>query len=99
MVSAHAKLFCPSDRLLVPSANTIGGREVDPAPPPNGFDPALSAALERTEDAAAHITEVQAYLWQLAKKDAAFGDIALQLSGLLGSIEARRHSLEEEAGV
>ena len=67
--------------------------------PTNGFDPALSATLDRTEDAAAHITAAQVCLWSLAKKDAAFGDIALQLTGLLGSIEARRHALEEEAGV
>ena len=63
------------------------------------FDPALSAALERTEDASAHITAAQSCLWALARKDAAFGNIALQLAGVLGLIEARRHALEEEAGV
>ena len=66
---------------------------------PSDFDPSLSAALERTEDAAAHVTAAQASLWALAKKDAAFGNIALQFSGLLGEIAPRRHALEEEAGL
>ncbi len=63
------------------------------------FDPALSATLDRTEDAAAHITAAQVCLWTLARKDAAFGDIALRLAGVLGSIEARRHALEEDIGL
>lgn len=97
MTSAYAKLAHPSGRLLALSADPSGSRAVDPAAPPNGFDPVLSAALERTEDAVTHITAAQSCLWALAKKDAAFGAIALQLVGLLGSIAARQHALKEEA--
>ena len=74
-------------------------QSVAPEASSRDFDPALFAALERIEDAAAHIAAAQACVWVLAKKDATSGDIAIQLTGLLGSIKARRHALEEEAGV
>ena len=67
--------------------------------PESDFDPALSAALERAEGAAGHIQAAQRCLWSLAKRDEIFTDIALQLAGLQGAIEARRHVLEEKAGL
>ncbi|MCH7848424.1 MAG: hypothetical protein IIB53_08680 [Planctomycetes bacterium] len=63
------------------------------------YDPALSAALERIESAADNIRHAQEDLWRLAKSEPAFGAITIELAGVLGSIEARRHALQEEAGL
>ena len=63
------------------------------------YDPALSAALERIEEATGHILTGQHVVWHLAKKDPALGPLAVQLSGVLGTLKARRRELEEEAGL
>ena len=63
------------------------------------FDAAVSVALERIADATANVLAGQNALWKLAKNDPILADLAVQLSGVLGALEARRYALEESVGL